>query len=122
VEAKEGLLEGYVKPLFRNIKIFSLNPDIKEDNVIEFFWEALIGVAAGILKNPPRDQFGTLIPLRGDLTNPQTNILAVVGNVLYNAFIRAYLPRLQRSYTPNISGLEFGRGSVTESSAVGSEK
>jgi hypothetical protein len=40
--------------------------------------------------------------------------------VLYNAFIRAYLPRLQ-GVTPQISGLEFGRGSVVEPSVVGNE-
>jgi Domain of Unknown Function (DUF748) len=121
LDAKEGRVEGYVKPLFREIKILSLDPDLKEDNVIEFFWEALVGVATGILKNPPRNQFGTVIPLRGDLDNPQTSILAVVGNVLRNAFVRAYLPRIRGQTADQIGGLEFGRGSITEPSAVGND-
>ena len=121
LDAKEGRVEGYVKPLFRNIRVLSLDPDIKEDNVVEFFWEALVGVATGILKNPPRDQFGTVIPLRGDIGNPQTSILAVVGNVLRNAFIRAYLPRITGRAAEQITGLEFGQGSITEPSAVGND-
>src|SRR4051812_38902930 len=36
VDAKEGQLDGYVKPLFRNLKILSLRKDIKEDNVFQF--------------------------------------------------------------------------------------
>jgi len=118
LRARHGQIDGYVKPLFRDIKVFSLNPDIKEDNVVEFFWEALVGVATGVLKNPPRDQFGTVIPLRGDLTGPRTNILVVVGNVLRNAFIRAYLPRLEGT-AGSIDGLEFGRGSIIQPGGVG---
>ena len=120
LEAKEGLLTGHVKPLFRDIQVLSLREDIKKDNVIEFFWEALVGVATGLLKNPPRNQFATDIPLSGQLDKPQTNILEVLGNVLRNAFIRAYLPKLEGKNS-DLSGLDFGKGSVTEPSATGGE-
>jgi len=113
MEAKEGRVDGYIKPLFRNLKILSLRQDIKEDNVIEFFWEALVGVATGILKNPPRDQFGTVINFKGDLTQPKTNILEILGNVLRNAFIRAYLPRLHGDVTQD-DWLQFSPGSVSD--------
>jgi hypothetical protein len=113
LDAKEGQLEGYIKPLFRNLKVLSLKQDIKEDNVIEFFWEALVGVTTELLKNQPRDQFGTVINFRGDVMNPKTSILEVVGNVLRNAFIRAYLPRLRGDAT-QIEGLEFSPGSVSD--------
>jgi hypothetical protein len=119
LKANEGRLTGYVKPLFRNIQVLSLEKDIKKDNVIEFFWEALVGVATGILKNPPRDQFGTIIPLSGDLTKPSTDILATIGNVLENAFVRAYMPRLEGRRIQNLDWLQFEKGSVTEPSAIG---
>src|SRR6185369_12859262 len=90
VDAKEGQVAGYVKPLFRNLKLFSLRQDIKEDDVPRFFWQAILGVAAAVFKNQPRDQFGTLIPFRGDASAPNTDVLATIGNVLRNAFIRAY--------------------------------
>ena len=60
-----------------------------------------------------RDQFGTIIPLRGDASSPDTSILTVVGNVLHNAFVRAYLPKLNRSLS-EIEGLTFGPGSVAD--------
>jgi hypothetical protein len=61
-DSKEGQLNGYVKPLFRDLKVFSLTEDIKEDSLLQFFWQALVGATTSILKNPSRDQFGTLIP------------------------------------------------------------
>lgn len=95
-DSKEGRLTGYVKPLFRNLKVFSLAQDIKEDSVPQFFWQALVGGATSVFKNPPRDQFGTLIPFTGDASGTTTaDVLATVGNVLRNAFVRAYLPRLE---------------------------
>jgi hypothetical protein len=123
LRARQGFIDGTIRPLFRDIRVFSLDPDIKEDNVVEFFWEALVGVATGILKNPPRNQFGTEIPVKGSIDSPQPDIIVTVLNVLRNAFIRAYLPRLEpSSRTGQISGLEFGRGSITEPSAVGNDK
>jgi hypothetical protein len=97
IDAKEGQLSGYVKPLFRNLKLFALKQDIKEDNVLQFFWQALLGVTTAVFKNQSRDQFGTLIPFRGDVSTPNTDLLATIGNVLRNAFVRAYLPRLQNA-------------------------
>lgn len=117
VDAKEGQLEGYVKPLFRNIRVFSLDPDIKEDNVVEFFWEALVGVATGVLKNAPRDQFGTVIPFRGDPGGQTPDLLATIGNVLYNAFVRAYLPKLEGLRNTD-NDLHFEPASITDSAAV----
>lgn len=107
VDAKEGQLDGYVKPLFRDLKIFSLSQDIKHDNVIDFFWEALLGLATGVVKNHPRDQFGTLIPFHGTAEGQTTtDIFATIGNVLRNAFVRAYLPRLQNGGI-DAEGLQF---------------
>lgn len=95
-DAKEGQLTGYVKPLFRDLKVFSLAQDIKEDNALQFLWQALVGAATTVFKNQPRNQFGTLIPFTGDATgNTKTAILATIGNILRNAFVRAYLPRLE---------------------------
>src|SRR6185369_10760887 len=80
-DSKEGQLTGYVKPLFRNLKVFSIGQDLSDDNVLQNF---------------PRDQFGTLIPFRADTAGATTtDILTTIGNILRNAFVRAYLPRLE---------------------------
>src|SRR5205085_11996958 len=82
---------------FGDLKVFSLVKDMKEVDVLQFFWQALVGGVAELLKNQPRNQLATLIPFRGDASAGQApDILATVGNLLRNAFIRAYLPTLQR--------------------------
>ena len=106
-EAREGQITGYVKPLFRHLKVFSLAEDLKEDNSLRFFWQALIGGVTSALKNPARDQFGTLINFKGDASGTTSeDLLATIGNTLRNAFIRAYLPRLEGGRHV-IEGLKF---------------
>jgi len=125
LHSHNGQLEGYVKPLFRNVAVFSLDPDLKEDNIGEFFWEALVGAGMGMLKNPPRDQFATVIPVTGDIGQPNVDMLQTLGNVLRNAFIRAYLPEFQPTRGPSppaIDVLQFGQGSITDPSVVGKDQ
>lgn len=114
-DSKEGQMTGYVKPLFRNLKVLSVMQDIKEDNPLQFFWQALVGFTTNILKNRPRDQFGTLIPFTADVSgSTKTDILATIGNILRNAFVRAYLPRVQNDVGNNTDELHFGAPDFTE--------
>ena len=118
-DAQEGHLAGYVKPLFRNLKVFAVAEDVKEDNVLQFFWQALVGATTTLFKNHLRDQFGTLIPFTGDLSGTTTTeILTAVGNVLRNAFLRAYLPRLE-SGREDLDGLKFAPPEITDSASAG---
>lgn len=120
-DSKEGQLTGYVKPLFRHLKVFSLTADIKEDNVLQFFWQALIGGATTVFKNFHRDQFGTLIPFTGDTSQATTaDILATVGNILRNAFVRAYLPRLESGQATE-GDFQFEAPSFTDELATSAE-
>lgn len=115
VDSQEGQITGYAKTLFRNLKVFSLTQDLKEDGALQFFWQALIGGATTALKNIRHDQFGTLIPFSADASGAtSTDLLATIGNVLRNAFVRAYLPRLEvgQSLTQD---LQFGAPSFIDS-------
>ena len=113
-DSKEGQISGYVKPLFRNLKVFSLKQDIKEDSVLQFFWQALVGAATAVFKNQPRDQFGTLIPFSSAASGAKsTDILATISNILRNAFVRAYLPRLE-SGAQDVDGLQFEAPDISE--------
>ena len=119
-DAKEGQLSGYVKPLFRDLKVFSVTEDLKDKNVLEYFWQALVGAATSVFKNYSRDQFGTRIPFRGDVSQTTTvDLLATIGNVLRNAFIRAYLPRLEDEQ--QFEGIQFSPPEFTDVIAVGAE-
>jgi hypothetical protein len=118
-DAKEGQLNGYVKPLFHNLKVFSLVQDVKQDNVLQFFWQALVGAVTTVFKNQPHDQFGTLVPFSGQAAGSTgVDILATVGNVLRNAFVRAYLPRLQ-SGSQEVDGLRFEPPDISDPSSSG---
>jgi hypothetical protein len=113
-DSREGQMTGYVKPLFRNLKVFSLSQDVKQDNAVQFFWQALVGAVTNIFKNRPRDQFGTLIPFSADATTTTTtDILATIGNILRNAFVRAYLPRLEDG-GQNFDNMQFSAPNFTE--------
>jgi hypothetical protein len=105
-EAQEGQFTGYVKPLFRNLQVFRLGQDVKEDDPLQFFWQAIMGGVTTVLKNQSRDQLATSIPFTGTIDNPKAGVLTTVANVLRNAFIRAYLPRLQNGET-GIEDMEF---------------
>jgi hypothetical protein len=114
-DSKEGQMTGYIKPLFRNLKVFSIGQDLSEDSVFQFFLQALMGGVTTVFKNFHRDQFSTLIPFSADATGATTtDILATVGNILRNAFVRAYLPRLQPSESTATETLNFEAPSFTE--------
>jgi hypothetical protein len=116
-DSNEGRISGYVKPLFRDLKVFSIGQDLKEDSALQFFWQALLGAVTKVFKNQPRNQFGTLVPFTGDVTgSTNPDILATILNVLRNAFVRAYLPRLENG-TESIGGLNFSPPSVTSPDA-----
>jgi hypothetical protein len=117
LDVKQGAVEGYVKPLFRNLVVFSPRRDVADGNVLKLFWQALVGLAAAVFENQSRDQVGTVIPVRGDLARPATDVLATIANVLRNAFVRAYLPRLHGKAS-EIDGLTFGPGSLPELGAT----
>jgi len=115
LDVKEGRLAGYVKPLFRELEVFDLSRDARA-NIFLVFWEALVGLASNLFKNQPRDQVATLIPVHGELSAPSPDFLATLGNVLRNAFVRAYLPRLQ-GIASEIDELTFEPGSILDAAA-----
>jgi Domain of Unknown Function (DUF748) len=118
-DVKEGQITGYAKPLFRNLQVFSLGEDFKEDNVFQFFWQALVGSATSLFKNHSRDQFGTVIPFHGDTTGTNsTDLVATLGNILRNAFVRAYLPRLEGGQE-SIGGLTFEPPPISDPISAG---
>jgi hypothetical protein len=109
LNAQHGFVRGYVKPLFRNLEVF--DPASDDGNLLNLFWQALVGAAADIFKNHPRDQVATVIPMQGDLGKMRSDVLQTVGNLLRNAFVRAYLPRLH-GVAPAVEGITFGDAAV----------
>jgi hypothetical protein len=102
--------------------LFDLVLDVKEENVIQVFWQAIVGGTAAIVTNYKRDQLGTLIPFTGTLKGPEVSYLGTIGNLLRNAFIRAYLPRLEKTNQVSDDDLEFGAPTLLDPISVGNEQ
>lgn len=96
---ENGQLRGYVKPLIWNANILSWRQDVKKDkdHLFKLFWEAIVGATGEILENQKKDQFATRIPLSGSLEDPDADLLSTVVGVLKNAFVRAFIPGLDKS-------------------------
>lgn len=97
VVAKSGRFEGYLKPMFKELKVISWKEDHK--NVLEFLWEAVVGTVAEIFENQPKDQIATRIPLSGSFKDPQPDIWATIGTLIRNAFIQALVPGIEQRLT-----------------------
>ncbi|TAL91877.1 MAG: DUF748 domain-containing protein [Rhodanobacter sp.] len=97
LEASHGQLNGYAKPLFHNLQIFSWKQDVEQDhkNPLQLAWEAAAQVATSIFKNHAKDQFATRIPISGRIDDKQLGTVDAIINVLRNAFVKAYTPQLE---------------------------
>lgn len=94
LDATDGKLSGYAKPLFQQIKIFSWKNDVthSDKNPLKIAWEALAGAATTLFKNQPADQFATRIEIQGELGDPKVNRYSAIVGILRNAFVEALQP------------------------------
>lgn len=99
ITMKNSEIDGYVKPIFRNLQVFSWKKDVKED-ALKAFWEGLVGSTSEVFENQPRDQLATRIPISGTISDPKVDILTSVLNVLRDAFVKAFMPTLEGNVKP----------------------
>jgi hypothetical protein len=97
VNAREGNFDGYVEPIFDHMSIF--NPAHDSDNPVDFIWQGIVGGLTRIIRNQPKDRFGTRVPLSGSFDNPQPAVLTTVFNVFKNALIKAFEGKLEEDHT-----------------------
>jgi len=86
--AKDGHIEGYLKPIFDDIVIADLQDAVK--NPLKLAWESFVGGVTRLLRNQPKNRFATKIPISGEFDAPRVEVLPTLGNLLKNEFIRAY--------------------------------
>lgn len=84
----DGILEGYLRPIMTNVKIFDIEEDT--DNVLSAIWEGAAEVVTSIFQNQPKDRFATQAPLEGDLNDPETSVWTTIANILRNTFVEAF--------------------------------
>lgn len=97
LEARDGRLQGYAKPLFQNMKIFSWKQDVEQEhkNPFHVAWEALAQGVTSIFKNHKKDQFATRVPISGRIEDKKFGTWHALVNILHNAFVKAYTPQLE---------------------------
>jgi hypothetical protein len=94
VSIREGRIDGYVKPLFRDLDV--LSEEDSNEGMLKQLYEGLAGGVAGLLKNDERDEVATKTDLTGRVDQPNTSTVQVVVRLVQNAFFKAILPGLDR--------------------------
>ena len=89
-----GRVDGYVKPLFRDMDVYDAEQDEKKGPFKQLY-EALIGAGSTILENRPREEVATVADLSGPIENPDASTLDIVLGLLQNAFLKAIKPGLE---------------------------
>lgn len=97
LQAHDGQLNGYAKPLLHDVKIFSWKQDVEQDkeNPLQVAWEAVASGVTWLFKNHDKDQFATKVPISGRIDDKNLGTWQAVINVLHNAFVQAYTPKLE---------------------------
>jgi hypothetical protein len=88
---KDGRIDGYLKPLFRDLKVTDARPD-EEKSAFRKLYVKLVGGVAKLLENRARKEVATVTPVSGRLDDPKTSTWQVIVNLVRNAFIKAILP------------------------------
>jgi hypothetical protein len=96
IASAEGQYDGYAKILFQDLDVFAWEKERKK-NILQVFWQAIVGATTTIFKNHPRDQLATKIPISGNFEGADVGVWTAVGTLLQNAFIRALLPKLDEA-------------------------
>ena len=95
LDARQGKLKGYAKPLLRDMEVFDWQQDVaaKDKNLLTGAWEALVGGGSWLLKNQRKDQFATRVDIDGDLNAYDVSRWQAFKAILRNAFVQAFNSR-----------------------------
>ena len=88
---QNGYLNGWVKPLFKDVKIADTSGNQKKGVLHKACVEGA-KVLAKVLQNPPRKQIATTTDISGPIENPNTSMWQIVTHTIQNAWVRAILP------------------------------
>jgi len=88
---KDGYINGYVKPLFKDIDIYDPRQDRKK-SAFKKLYEKVAGGIAKMLKNKPREEVATVTNISGPVEDVKADTMEIVGGLIRNAFFHAILP------------------------------
>jgi hypothetical protein len=88
---KNGSLDGYVKPIFKDVKAYDPAQDA-DKGLLKKIYEKLVNAATQVMKNTPRGEVATKAELAGPVDNPQASTWELIVTLIQNAFFEAVLP------------------------------
>jgi Domain of Unknown Function (DUF748) len=91
---KNGGVVGYVKPLFRDLDVYGEQDE--EKSFGQKLKERAADVIGKVLRNRPREEVATVVPIAGPLENPKASTWETLIGLVQNAFIKAVLPGFER--------------------------
>ena len=94
IRVRDGMINGYVKPLFHDIDVYDKEQD-KGKNVFRKMYEGIVGGVAKMLENRKRKEVATVTTLNGPVDDPKSSALQVIANLVKNAFVKSILPGFQ---------------------------
>jgi hypothetical protein len=100
IAIKDGNIDGYVKPMFANLKVYDYQKD-KDTSVLHQAKELAIGGASHLFKNHSTEKVAADVDLKGKLTSPDVSTWQALAQVLRNAFIEAIIPGFDRAVASN---------------------
>ena len=92
---KNGKIDGYVKPLFRDMQVQDARSD-EEKSIFHKMYVGLVNGVADLLENQ-RGAVATKVTVSGRADNPETSTWEVILKLIQNAFIKAILPGFEKS-------------------------
>jgi len=85
---KDGRVQGYVKPIARNIELIDLS---KSTNPIKLLWESIASMVIEVFTNQRKDQFATKFPIEGTIEGDvKSGVWEALGGIIRNAFFEAF--------------------------------
>ena len=106
LKARNGDLEGYAEPVFKDLKLFSWKKDVDEDKKgpIKLLYQAAAQGVVSLLKAPSNDQIVTKVSISGRIGDSQIGGPQAIVDVLRHAFAEAYKEQLEHLQpSPNAS-------------------
>ncbi|SHI46418.1 DUF748 domain-containing protein [Pseudozobellia thermophila] len=79
-------LTGYIKPLLQDLKLV----DPEQDRFLNILWEGFVGFFKFIVKNKGNNTVATKVPLKGDVSQVESEVWPTIWNLFKNGWIKAF--------------------------------
>jgi hypothetical protein len=70
---------------------------LEEKNPLSGLWAAVIDGLTKVIRNQPKNRYGTRVPVTGSFDEPQPAIITTIFNVFRNAFVKAFEGKLENA-------------------------